>query len=421
MNLSITPQFTQAKNIQNQKSQGFNILAFPAFRQNLPANSNLAPLARDTISFSGKQKVLNEAVGAVVETVNGLRANKVAGGRIDDFNYKMALELERSAEVPMGYFQNVMNKYFKKFVSTENGDDRIIQNLGFRIKTAEHIDEKLNSVGFRAKQKAIEKGEDLVFYTNKKDAAALIDDIIGGRIVLRDSSRKSVKKVLQILGQIVKDGKFKVKEIESFRPLISSVPEWVQKGYQKDLGIKLDEKKIKAMTRPDFFNYADNKDITELADICRKKYPDLHVNSGKDLPNGYQAIHVNIILPDGSKGEIQIMGRDIENFKDLLEDAVYKKKCNKKVDYAPLDERLQPLADKNEEALQIAHTDYTRWTYIGERLKAVESFAHKPREKFLTAPKSIKDRGLGYNQILPLARAAKAEKKAQEAAKAKKG
>lgn len=413
MNLTITPQFTQVKN--NQK---LNILAFPAQKPNLPANSNLAPLARDTVSFGARGNVVKSVANAAVETVNGLRANKVAEGRIDDFNYTIARALERDAIVPMGYLQNVMNKYFKKFVSTENGDDRIIQSLQFRVKTWEHIDEKLNSVGFKIKQDAIKNGEDAVIFNGKKDAQALIDDIIGARIVLRDSSKKSVKKVLQILGQMVKDGRFKVKEVESFFPVIDSVPEWVQKGYQKDLGIKLDEKKLKTMTRPDFFNYADSSDFAEFGRICRSTNPDADIKGGRDLPNGYQAIHVNIILPDGSKGEIQIMGRDIEKFKDLLEDAVYKKKCKKGIKYAPLNERLAPLADKKEKALQVAHTDYTRWTYIGERLKAPESFSRRPRERYLSAPKDIQARGLGYNQLVPLARAAKAAAKAEAATKA---
>ena len=227
-------------------------------------------------------------------------------------------------------------------------------------------------------------------------------------------AEKSVKKVLQILGQIVKDGKLKVKEVESFRPVITSIPDWVQKGYQKDLGIKLDEKTIKAMKRPEFFNYADGKDLAEFVEVCRKTYPDVSANSGKDLANGYQAIHVNFILPDGSTGELQIMGRDIENFKDLLEDAVYKKKCHKKVDYEPLNERLAPLGDKNEKELQRRHSEYTRWTYIGERLKAPESFARRARDKFLTAPKDILARGLGYNQLTPLARAAKRAENAKK-------
>lgn len=443
MNLAITPIITQQKNNQSTqmlrsnpsggggelplnglKSIGARVFHLPAFGANESGqninSSNLAPLARDTVSFSGnKAKVVKNAVGAVADTVNGLRADKVVEGRIDDFNFQIACELERDAVVPMGYFQNVMNKYFKKYVSVENGDDRIIQALQFRIKSAEHIDEKLNSVGFKAKKNAEEEGGDIVIYRGKKDAAQLLDDIIGGRIVLRDSSKKSVKKVLQILGQIVKDGKFKVKEVESFRPMITSVPEWVQRGYQKDLGIKLDDKKIKMMARPEFFNYADGKDFAEFVETCRGTYPNISSNSGKNLPNGYQAIHVNFILPDGSTGELQIMGRDIEYVKDLIEDAVYKKKCNKKVAYEPLDKRLAPLADKNETELQNKHVEYTRWMYIGERLKAPESFTHKARDRYLSAPKEILARGLGYNQLAPLCRAAKNAAKAEKAAKAK--
>ncbi len=407
MNLTITPNIVQSNNIQNNKTQGLNVLAFPVHKQNLPANSNLAPLARDMVSFSGKNKALKAAAETVVETVNGLRADKVAQGRIDDFNYEIACALERDAQVPMGYLQYNMNRYFKKLVSIDNGDDRIIQNLGFRIKTKEKIDEKLNSVGFKIKQDAVENGEDSVVFQGKKDAAALIDDILGARINLRDSSKKSVKTVLGVLGQMVKDGIFRVTEVESFRPQISSVPEWVVKGYQKDLGIKLDDKKIREITKPEYFNYADGKDFADFVDICRSRYPDLNANSGKDLPNGYQAIHVNVLLPDGSKGEIQIMGRDIEEFKDLLEDARYKRLCNKKVEYEPLNARLAPLADESEKELRKGHTEYTRWTYIGERLKAPESFAAKPRQRYLTAPKEILARGLGYNQMVSDARAAK--------------
>ncbi len=411
MNLTITPNIMQSKNIQNNKPQGLNVLAFPAFRQNLRANSNLAPLARDTVSFAGgKEKTIKSAAKAVVETVNGLRADKVAEGRIDDFNYGIACALERDAQVPMGYLQYNLNRYLKKYVSVENGDDRIIQNLQFRIKSREHIDEKLNSVGFRVKQEAIENGEDAIVFQGKKDAAKLIDDILGARINLRDSSKKSVKTVLGILGQMVKDGIFRVTEVESFRPQISSVPEWVQRGFQKDLGIKLDEKKIREMTKPEFFNYADGKDFADFVEICRGKYPEVKANSGKDLPNGYQAIHVNVLLPDGSKGEIQIMGRDIEEFKDLLEDARYKRLCKKKVDYEPLNTRLAPLADESEKELRKSHTEYTRWTYIGERLKAPESFCVKPKQRYLTAPKEILARGLGYNQMLSDARAAKKAK-----------
>ncbi len=407
MNLTITPKITP----NNNSVKNNNILRFPMFRQNSPANSNLAPLARDTVSFSGnKEKVVKAAVDVAENVVGGLRSDKVAEGRIYDFNYKIATQLEEDFVVPMGYFENVMNQYFRKLVSTEVGDDRIIQKMSFRIKSTDSIFEKMNAKGFDIKEKAKKVGEEEIIFAGKEDAKKLVPDGIAGRITLRDSSKKSVKKILQILGQIVKDGKFKVKEAESFRPVILSVPEWVQKGYQKDLGIKLDDKKIKMMTKPEFFNYADGKDFAEFVETCRLTYPGVQANSGKDLPNGYQAIHVNVILPDGNEGEIQIMGRDIEHIKELVEDYNYKKKCNKEILFGPLDERLAPLnlKNKDEAPLQAAHENYTRWVYIGERLKAPESFSRKPREKFLTAPKAILERGLGFNQLAPLCKQAKA-------------
>lgn len=395
MNLTITPLFTQNKSY-NFKSQ-------PAQKQNLPANSNLAPLARDTVSFgAAKAKKVVKVAQEVVETVNGLRADKVTEGRIDDFNRELARTIARDAVVPMGYLQNTMTQAFKKLVSTEMGDDRIIHSLGFRIKTVESIDEKLQAVGFKVKKKARENNE-IVIFNGKKDAQKLLSDVLGARIVMRDPSKKAMKKVLQILGQLVKEGRFKVDEIESFFPMISSVPESVVRGYRKDFGIKLDDKMIKQITRPDFFNYADTKDLSEFAEICRRTNPDLATNFAHDLPNGYQALHVNVTLPDGTKAEVQIMGRDVELLKDKAgEDDVYKKKCKKKVRNALMSERLAPLADKNESVLQADHIEYTRWAYIGQRLKSMIGYRQKPSERFLTAPRSILDRGLGYNQLFEL-------------------
>lgn len=398
MNFAITPNFTRNKNVQNNK----NILAFPAQRQNLPANSNLAPLARDTVSFSGKDKIFKSAAGAVAETVNGLRSEKVGGHYINDFNYQMACDIFRDAEVPMGFFQNTLFRFLRKHISSDMGDDRIIQRLDFRIKSPDSIYEKLNAIGFKAKEKARLNGNE-TFFATKQDANNMLGDVIAGRIVLRDSSKKSVKKVLQILEQIVKEGKFKISEIENYHPVLSSVPVPFQQALRKDLGIKLDEKMIKDMTKPDYFSYADPKDIRSLAEAARSTYPDLVVKAGQDLPNGYQAMHVSIILPDGSKAELQIIGRDVEVLKSI-EDYVYKAKCHKKVKKQALAERLKPIGDENEAALQAEHINYTRGAYIAQRLKGQQPYNHKTSEKFLVAPKSILARGLGYNQLMTLAR-----------------
>ena len=225
--------------------------------------------------------------------------------------------------------------------------------------------------------------------------------------------------MLGVLGSMVEKNIFKITKIESYRPVVGSIPDWVVKGYKTDLNIKLDEAQIKAMAKPDFFSYAASEDIAALAEISRKRYPDLAVNFGTDLPNGYQALHMNIELPDGTVGEIQIMGRDVEKFKDLLEDDVYKRRCLKTVKYAPLHERLAPLVAEGEKELQVAHVDYTRWVYIGQRLKAPKKFSTKASEKFLTAPQMILDRGLGYNQITHLGREAREYEKTLKSAKKK--
>lgn len=417
MNLTITPNFTLNKNFSFAQNNTKNNKSV----QNSYMNSNLAPLSRDTVSFGSKKikkgvKVVEEIVEG---TINGLRKEKVKDGVTHDFEFTVASALERDAVVPMGYFKDVMNQYFKKMVSEDMNSDKIIHHLGFRIKDEESIFEKMQTLGYKKTQEAIENGQEMFFLRGKEDAQALLGDIIGGRIVLRDDSKKAVKKVLGVLGDMVDDGVFKITKIESYRPVIDSIPDWVLKGYKTDLNMKFDDKQLKAMTKPDFFSYAASEDIATLAGIARKRFSGLDVNFGRDLPNGYQAMHINVELPDGSIAEIQIMGRDVEIFKDLLEDDVYKRRCLKKVKYQPLHERLAPLVDENEKELQAAHVDYTRWVYIGQRLKAPKKYTSKIAEKFLTAPQSILDRGLGYNQITHLGHEAREYEKALKKAKKK--
>lgn len=394
MNLTITPQFTQVKN--NQK---LNILAFPAQKPNLPANSNLAPLARDTVSFSGKQKAVKAVVEAGVELVNGLRADKVGVEGPNAVKVQVLADLVNEAQVPLGYMQNVLSRPLRKYVSTDMNDDRIIHRIDFRVKSVDSAREKVNGLTKNMSEEEISK-------LTKEDIKAMLGDLVAGRIVMREDSKKAVKTVLQVLGSLVKECKFKITEIENYYPVEASLPENVVTAFRKDLGIKLDDKARRNISKPGFFSYADDKDIMELAKIARTTYPDLEPKYCNDLPNGYQALHINMLLPDNSRFELQIIGRDVEKLKEI-EDYVYKAKCNKKVRNDALAEVLKPLGDKKEGQLRSEHVNYTRNAYIGQRLKGQQSYKSKTSERFLVAPKSILDRGLGYNQLLQVYKASK--------------
>lgn len=391
MNLTITPQFAPVKT---------NIFAFPAKKQNLPANSNLAPLARDTVSFSGKGKGVKVVANAVEETVNGLRADKVGGDFANGTPRTIAQQLFDETIVSMGYFQNIMHKYFSKYVADENNPTRIVSAIELNHKPVDSIHEKLNALTAK-ERKEIEDAGGLYSFSGIKEAKNRVTDIVRGRIVLRDSSKKSVKTILQAFAKMLKEEPIRYTEIENYYPEISSVPDWVRRGYQKDLGIKLEDKQIKQMTQAGFFSYPKIEDLKEFERAARAKNKDLQVKYGEDRSNGYQALHVNGELPDGTPFEIQITGKHVCEFKCKREDDVYKAKCNKMVENPELKRRLAPLGDKKEKALRDEHTEYTRWVNIGERLKAPELFSTRKsaRVRYLTAPKSLLDRGLGYNQL----------------------
>jgi len=407
MNLTISPNFTQQNN---------NIFQFKkAQNPHMTSYANLAPLAQDTVSFGAtKSKGLKKATEVVTEVAgNALRADKVKPKeKVGDFNYEMAFQLNREAQMPAGYVHNALMLYFKKFDSSYVQKDKQIQSITTRVKEPESIWEKLEGITAKMKGKAREHGED-VYLVSKEDANNMLGDVIGNRIVLRDGSKKTTKMVFDTLAQMVRDGRFKITEIEVYRPMVSAIPLDVLKGYKR-MGLDVDEKTLKAMRlNPDYLSYADSRDVSEFAEVCREFYPDLRVVNGQDLPNGYPAIHVGITLPDGSKDELQIMDRYVETFKDLVEDDVYKAKGNKTVRHARMKERLKPLGDPEEKELMGRYVPYTRWTYIGQRLKALlwkpMEYNKKVSEQFLVAPKEILDRGLGFNQLAILARADRRE------------
>lgn len=396
MNLTITPNFNVKNNQQNQINP-LNILKF-AQKNNEVNGSNLAPLSRDTISFSGKEKIVGDAVKVVEK---GLRSDKVGGDYANGIQRQIAQQLFDMTEVPMGYYENLLHRYFDKLVANENNPNRVVRRILTNHKPVSSIEEKLNALAAKEKERIEEAGG---FYTfsGMHEAKGLVNDIVRATIVMRDSSKKSVRVALQQFIKMFKETPgLKLKEIENYYPEINDVPDWVRRGYQKDLGIKLDDKKIKEMKAPAFFSYADVRDLKELETLGRVRNPEMSVKYGVDRANGYQGLHINGELPDGTPFELQFSGEHVVSFKHNIEDKKYKASCNKGVDNPVLAERLAPFADENEKELKAEHTIYTRWVYIGERLKSPEMFSKKePRARYLTAPKSILDRGLGYNQLI---------------------
>ncbi len=420
-----------------------NVVNFRANAQNtapqyVATYGNLAPLAQDTVNFTGGKspnvaKVAKKAAKEVAETaektVNGLRADKVLDKKAyPDFNYNIAIELERGAEVPMAYRRSIKELYYRRFVSPKDAPEtprRFIAGLKYRIKGAPQIADKLIAVADNLKKKAKEVGDDFGVYSIR-DAKALLGDILGDRTVLNVFSKKAGATALATSEQILKDGKQILTEIEVYAPVITSIPDHILTKYEKELGIKLMPKDIKMITQPDFFCMATRDSINSLATTARKKYSKLSVDYGKDRANGYIAMHQNYKLPDGSTGEEQTMLKSVEILKDI-EDVIYKAKGSKPViskrvreflsnsdspkakmllsKITELERRIAPLGDEKETALVAMVDEYTRWAYVGQALKDLPKFRKTATDKFLVAPQELLDKGLGFNQLKPYVKA----------------
>lgn len=283
MVLSITPKFNQ-----NYSSQA--IKAYQTNPNNISGSnnySNLKPLAKDSVSFTGGEKVLKT--------------------RTKDIAWKVMNDAYEELEPINQKITNIFKKEFKPLIATTLHPDRPVFSIHSRTKGAESLGSKGISRDIRTKK-----------------GLKNVGDAIGVRITLGDSSQEGFDKVFTILGAMVKKGIFKVKEIENYR-----------------------------LTRKD--SYVSSKTLDKFEDICQemKQYPS---RSGKAIPNGYTAVHLTLEHPNGQLYEVQIMGKNLEDLKEL-EDFYYKKRCNKKLPekYAPiqkmLDEKMDGLDDVQQEFL----------------------------------------------------------------------
>ena len=283
MVLSITPKFSQ-----NYSSQA--IKAYQSTPNNISGSnnySNLRPLAKDSVSFTGGEKILKK--------------------RTKDISWKVINEASNELEPMTQKIVNVYKREFKTLMATSLHPERPIYSIHGRTKGADSLGEK----GISRKRKT-------------KQELKNIGDAIGLRITMGDSSQEAFDKVFDILGVMVKKGFFKVKEIENYR-----------------------------LTRKD--SYVSSKTLDKFEDICQemKQYPS---RSGKAIPNGYTAVHLTLEHPSGQLYEVQIMGKNLEDLKDL-EDFYYKRRCNKNLPakYAPiqkmLDEKMSGLDETQQEFL----------------------------------------------------------------------
>ena len=326
MNLTITPNlFRFVKNDAQLTQPQTKTSIYP----------NLAPLVKDTVSFGVGEKQLKA----------GQRLSK-------QFGMNMAITLEK----PFTMFKNKLESAFSSMKSTENHPDRPIYKIKTRMKSPESIAEKGGA-------------RDVKNYT---ELTQKIQDMIGGRLIMRDTSKESINMVLKKFEDMVLKGELSITEIENFY------------GDQK-------------------LAYTTEKQLKPLIKACEKMIGPIRFSQEKH-PMGYNAIHMTVKFPPSKYGEtyaeIQIMGSDIAALKDV-EDLTYKIRCGKAIQskYKPMMKYLKPLQD-GDDTLKNAFADYTRQAYLHQRRRksiTLKELQERETPDFLPLPWYISNKELDFN------------------------
>lgn len=270
-----------------------NIKKYTPAKQSFPnkSYSNLAPLKADTVSFSGFNRLNRGLMQALA-------------------NEEVCSEVSENAKNANARLTKILNTSLGDFTASKSNPKGIIRDIETRVKTPESIKEKVAS-----EFESLLSKENPKFFNpkNSEDIKKTLGDIVGARVVLREINKKETEKIINSLIEQVKNGSLKITKIESYAP--SSIPEELHYFSKKDLE-RL--KKAANEVRP--------KGSREV---------ELSIQSTKA---GYMALHIDVDLssPDcivknnGYRGEIQFVGVDIEQLKEV-EDFCYKIKQGKDI------------------------------------------------------------------------------------------
>ena len=285
MNIQLSPLIYLNKRCQNDNTSLNKRCSNPVY-------PNLKPLASDTVSFCAKNKV-------AVEIVSEIAKNKVFK-RWDPDNAKSMTEINNlcdSFKNPLKKFEWDLKQVMKSLISTESNPENVImigkRGIKSRVKEPKKVARKANKRNLFSIEQ-IEK----------------MGDVGGARIILRTGTPKDTALVFNQLKELVKRG-YKVLEVENYR----SNPA---------------------------HSYVSQKTLDDFEAYCNKlgQYPSI---KNRALPNSYTAAHVSFELPDSKVIELQIMGRDVENFKEI-EDLFYKYRCNE--DFSEQYKSIQRMFEK---------------------------------------------------------------------------
>lgn len=233
----------------------------------------------------------------------------------------------------------ILNKHLGKYIATPNNPEGIIAPKGIksRVKSAYSIMEKSGTRHLKNREELKQMG-----------------DLIGARIILRRGTKADGDKIINELTKLVNSGELTIIEIENYRPTSE-------------------------------LSYTSNSALNKLEDACNKKLGSIK-RTESSMPSGYMAIHLTFKMNDYI-GEIQIMGCDVEELKEL-EDFTYKLRNNKSLSkkYAPIEKVLKEAMKRIPPEYENMYAKYVKDSYLHARIMEPHPINTKTKQAFLPIP-----------------------------------
>lgn len=308
--------------------------------------NNLAPLQRDTVSFTGGKQITNKAYyGGVGNTVRAVLSE---------------------AQAPYENFKTMMQSIFRDYCEFEGNIPKdSIGTLVVNQKSEKSLREKCAS-------------REISSSARVKDE---IRDVIRARVVLNGKNNYGDRKVCNALIKAVRSGKIKIVDIKNYYEM--------HKNYCGDENSQ----------------YIPLSSLLKLDEAITKKQGISALESGTVKNSGYHGIHISFQLENGFYGELQIMGEKMVKIKEL-EDVIYKITNNKPVDekFAEVQKAYDGFIKGKSVREEDLH-EYTRKAYNAERLKELGKYQDDETTEFLPLPKGSKlPEVFDFNNLAEIAR-----------------
>lgn len=261
--------------------------------------------------------------------------NDKAGGVTN----KLASQVHDDAQKTEKKLLYILNRHLGKYVASQSNPNGIIAPKGIksRVKSAYSIVEKTGSRQLKSKEEIKKMG-----------------DLIGARIILRRGTKTDGNKIIDVLTSLVNSGELTITEIENYRPA-------------------------------ETLSYASGQALDKLEAACNKRLGGIR-RTDSSMPSGYTAIHLTVKIDDYI-GEIQIMGCDVEELKEL-EDFIYKLRNNKSLEpkYASIEKVLKNALAKIPEEYQPMYSKYVKDSYSQARELEPHPISKRSKPNFLPIP-----------------------------------